>query len=490
MRNILAVSLALCLTTLSLLQTVAAASPLAATGPLPQDYPQDNSQGNYSYQPFAPEQLDNLLAPIALYPDPLLAQVLPAATFVDQVQQAAGWVQSNGLNGIDGQYWDVSVKAVAHYPMVIQMMASRIDWTTSIGQAYVNQSTDVMTSIQRLRASASSQGNLYSTPQQQVLNSGGYIQIVPAQPQYIYVPTYDPAVVYVRPHREAVAIGAVIGFGAGLMIGAWLSRDVDWHQHRVYYDGWQGGDGGGWRGRSRQYVQVNNTTYVNNTYNNVTVNKTVVNRTVNVTNINNYNSVHRNVTYNNVVHNNTVVKNNPGNNQRAIVNPGARPGAQPGYRPPVTGTQPGYRPPVTGTQPGYRPPERNVQPGYRPPVTAAQPGYRPPATGTPSGYHPPAPGTQPGYRPPERNVQPGYRPPVTATQPGYHPPAAGTQPAYHPPATGAQPGYRPPVTGAQPAYHPPANQATAPRPAQNNRVERPAQKQEKPAREDKEKPQH
>ncbi len=464
MRKILAVSLAFCMITVPLLQTAAAASPLSAAVPFPQDYPQDNPQSNDAYQPFTPEQLDNLLAPIALYPDPLLAQVLPAATFVDQVQQAAGWVQSNGENGIDGQYWDVSVKAVAHYPMVIQMMATRIDWTTSVGQAYVNQSTDVMTSVQRLRVSARSQGNLYSTPQQQVLYSGGYIQIVPAQPQYIYVPTYDPAVVYVRPHREAVAIGAVIGFGAGLLIGAWLSRDCDWREHRVYYDGWRGGGGGGWRGRSRQYVQVNNTTYVNNTYNNVTVNKTVVNRTVNVTKINNFNSVHRNVTYNNVVHNNTVVKNHPENRQRTFANPGA----QPGHRPPAAGTQPGNHPPATAAQPRYRPPERNTQPGYRPPATGTQPGNHPPATAA-----------KPGYRPPERNTQPGYRPPATGTQPGNHPPA-----------TAAQPGHRPPERNAQPTFRPPAGrEGAAPRQAPN-RVERPDKKPEKPAKDDKDKHHH
>ena len=106
-------------------------------------------------EPFSPEQLDNLLAPIALYPDPLLAQVLLAATFVDQVDEAARWMRAyNNTNAIDDQPWDVSVKAVAHYPSVLYMMSDQIDWTASVGQAYVYQSTDVMTSIQRLRALA------------------------------------------------------------------------------------------------------------------------------------------------------------------------------------------------------------------------------------------------------------------------------------------------------------------------------------------------
>ena len=280
-------------------------------------------QVNNEYQPYSPEQLENLVAPIALYPDPLLAQLLPASTFVDQVQQAADWVGTNGANGIDDQDWDTSVKAVGHYPMVIQMMAQRIDWTTSLGQAYVNQSTDVMTAIQHLRRMARSHGNLYSTPQQQVVYEGGYIAIVPAHPRFIYIPTYDPAVVYVRPHREAVVTGAAIGFTAGLVIGAWLSRDCDWREHRVYYNGWRGDHG--WRGRSRQYVQVNNVTYVNNTYNVVNVNRTVVNRPVNVTTINNYNSVHQNIRYNNIEHNNTIVRSNHGMEHPALADRYQRP---------------------------------------------------------------------------------------------------------------------------------------------------------------------
>src|SRR5581483_10253078 len=104
---------------------------------------------------FTPDQLDNLLAQIALYPDPLLAQVLVAATFPDQIDEAARFVRGDSNpNDIDGQSWDVSVKAVAHYPTVLNMMADQIDWTTSLGQAYVNQGDDVMASVQRLRAEA------------------------------------------------------------------------------------------------------------------------------------------------------------------------------------------------------------------------------------------------------------------------------------------------------------------------------------------------
>src|SRR5580658_9987616 len=122
------------------------------------------AQDDSSFQPFSPDQLDNLLAPIALYPDPLLAQVLLAATFPDQVAEAARFCRG-GANpdDIDTQPWDVSVKAVAHYPTVIYM-ADNLDWTTALGQAYINQSADVMAAVQRLRQEARDAGNLATTP--------------------------------------------------------------------------------------------------------------------------------------------------------------------------------------------------------------------------------------------------------------------------------------------------------------------------------------
>jgi hypothetical protein len=300
MRKALAVALSICLVYAPVFGYAATPAPSGPAAALAQE--QDQDQGGY--QPYSPEQLDNLLAPIALYPDPLLAQVLPAATFPDQIQDAAQYVASNGQNGVDDAPWDVSVKAVAHYPSILNMMAQKIDWTTAVGQAFVNQSTDVTTAIQRLRHMAYAQQNLVNTPQQEVIEQGGYIEIVPAQPQYIYVPVYNPAVVYVRP---AVAFGvAAIAFGAGFAIGAWLNRDWHWGGGGIYYTGWQGG---GWIARSRGYVQINNRTYINNNYRNVTINRTVVNRTVNYNNVRTFNSVHNNVTYNNRVNNNTFNRN-------------------------------------------------------------------------------------------------------------------------------------------------------------------------------------
>jgi hypothetical protein len=261
------------------------------------------------------EQMDNLLAPIALYPDPLLAQVFPASTFVDQIDAAARWLRGNNNNTsqIDQQPWDVSVKSVGHYPQIVFMMSDKLDWTTALGQAYVNQSTDVLTSVQRLRMKAKSAGYLVTTAQQTVIVDGQVIKIVPAQPQVIYVPTYNPQVVYVQPSgpSTSTAVAATaIAFGAGLAIGAWLNNDCNWHSHTVYYHGWHGA---GWISTSSTYVHVNSV-YVNRSYSTVHVNSAVVTRNVNYNNINHYNNVNRNVNYNNVNVNNVNVNNVNRNN--------------------------------------------------------------------------------------------------------------------------------------------------------------------------------
>jgi hypothetical protein len=119
---------------------------------------------------FTDQELDELLGPIALYPDPLLAQVVPASTFIDQITEAYNLLGGKtDDNLIQQQNWDISVKSVAHYPQVLEMMATQTDWTTALGQAYVNQSTDVMKSVQRLRAEAKNAGALQTTPQKQVV---------------------------------------------------------------------------------------------------------------------------------------------------------------------------------------------------------------------------------------------------------------------------------------------------------------------------------
>jgi len=258
---------------------------------------QNQDQDQSVYANFTPDQLDNLLAPIALYPDPLLAQVLVAATFPDQIDEASRFLRAGANSGaIDDQPWDVSVKAVAHYPTVLYMMDNKLDWTTSLGQAYVNQSTDVDASIQRLRGLAHDAGTIDSGPQIQVVNQDGYWNIWPVEPQLLYVPIYDPAIVFIG--RRGF-FGPYITFGVGFPIGAWLCYDFNWGGPGIYYFGWGGPLARPWAVRSRPFVHVNSV-YVNDRYRTVTVNRAVIGRRVNVENLNHYNAVHHDAGYANV----------------------------------------------------------------------------------------------------------------------------------------------------------------------------------------------
>lgn len=207
---------------------------------------------------FTDQELDNLLAPIALYPDPLLAQMLPASTYPEEIAYAQAWLKSDGaISRIEGQSWDESVKAIAHYPNILKMMAESIDWTADLGQAFLGQPEDVTRSIQRLRWQARNAGNLESTGQQAVAIDGDYIEIIPAQPQYIYVPLYNSSVIYIQ--RWYPGRPPFITFGLGLLIGGWLTMDFDWGQSHVIYHGW---NRPGWVNHARPYVQVRNV-YIN-----------------------------------------------------------------------------------------------------------------------------------------------------------------------------------------------------------------------------------
>jgi len=204
------------------------------------------------------QELDDLLAPIALYPDPLLAQMLPASTYPAEVADAAVWLKSGGdPSSIDVQNWDENVKAIAHYPNILNMMADNMDWTANLGDAFLNQPEDMTRSIQRLRWRAKDLGNLVNTDQQNVIIEGDYIQIVPAQPQYIYVPQYNPSVIYVQ--RWTPGIFPFITFGPGLAIGGWLSMDFDWDHYHLIYHGWSRR---GWVNNARPYVHITNV-YIN-----------------------------------------------------------------------------------------------------------------------------------------------------------------------------------------------------------------------------------
>lgn len=219
---------------------------------------------------FTDDELDDMLAPIALYPDPLIAQILPAATFSEQIDEAARYVKQYGAEAqIDSQPWDVSVKAIAHYPDILFMMDKKFDWMVALGQAFVEQQQDVMASIQRLRARAAAAGNLNSTSQQQVVRDENAISVVPADPEIIYIPRYDPDTVFVTGFYPAYGF---IDFGIGFTIGAWLNRDLDWRHRRIFYHGWRGG---GWINRSRPHVRIRNNVYINRNNVAVTINRRV-----------------------------------------------------------------------------------------------------------------------------------------------------------------------------------------------------------------------
>jgi hypothetical protein len=179
---------------------------------------------------FTPEELDYLLAPIALYPDPLLAQVLVAAGFPRQIVAASRVVRSGGAD-IGSRPWDASVKAVAHYPTVIAMMAEDPSWTAALGEAYANQPEDVMEAVQRLRREARDAGNLESNSEQQVIETDGYIEILPVDSEYLFVPEYDPGVVYEE--DDEFEGGPDVSYGPGYPLGPWLDRTCDWPHHRV-----------------------------------------------------------------------------------------------------------------------------------------------------------------------------------------------------------------------------------------------------------------
>ena len=185
---------------------------------------------------FKQEELDQMLAPIALYPDSLLTQILIASTYPIEVVQAERWLHQNkGLKGdamsaaLDKQTWDDSVKSFVSFPNVLDMMNDKLDWTQNLGNAFLAQQKDVMGTVQELRKKALAAGNLKSTEQQEVKNDGDIIIVQPANPQVIYVPVYDPTVIYgpwwypAYPPYPVYAYppgAALFTFSMGVVIGA------------------------------------------------------------------------------------------------------------------------------------------------------------------------------------------------------------------------------------------------------------------------------
>ena len=214
------------------------AAPAAAATPAPAEAEQPPADST-----FTRADLEKLLAPIALYPDPLLAQMLPASAYPVQIVQAQRWldknkalVAKNDYSGIDNQNWDPAVKALARFPDVIKLMSADLDWTTDLGDAEVNEPQDVAEVIQELRAKAEAAGTLKTTDQQTVERveasapsgagapqgttappaAASYISIQPTDPSTVYVPTYDPSAIY----QPYTGIAPLLGFGAGVAVGA------------------------------------------------------------------------------------------------------------------------------------------------------------------------------------------------------------------------------------------------------------------------------
>ncbi len=184
--------------------------------------------------PLSAGQIDELAAPIALYPDALLAQLLPASTYPQQVALAAQWLQYNPNPSeivIAMQNWDASIKAMVHYPTVLQYMNTNLQWTEALGVAFLNQQASVMQAIQQLRAQAVAAGTLQSTPQQQVISQNGTIWIEPANPQMMYVPQYDPSLVYSQQPGNFTGTGLTFSFG--FAIGSWLNNNCDWQNNWI-----------------------------------------------------------------------------------------------------------------------------------------------------------------------------------------------------------------------------------------------------------------
>jgi len=185
------------------------------------------------------EEMEKLVAPIALYPDSLVALIMPATTTASDVVLAARFFAGGGQQAdIDKQFWSESVKSLAHYPDIIKWMDENLAWTQQMGEVFAAQPADVMAAIQRLRVHARETGLLTDTPQQHVVVEQEVVYIVPADPTYIYIPRYDPEILWTRRSYS----GSFISFGIGLGIGNWLFYDCDWPGRTIYvqrrHPGW------------------------------------------------------------------------------------------------------------------------------------------------------------------------------------------------------------------------------------------------------------
>jgi len=260
-------------TTLSFLLVIGA-TPFEA-GAAQQPAQQGDAGNSGQGAPLSADELQQLVAPIALYPDALVAQILGAATFPDQVAAASGWLQQNKnltgtalMQAVDAQPWDPSVKALTQFPSVLDNLAKNLSWASALGEAYHMQAADVMTAVQELRAKAKAAGNLKSGSQITVVQQSPQVIVIqPTNPQVVYVPQYNPTVVYGAPYvtpgysTTDVVGTSLLAFGVGIAVGAAISNNnsccgwgysywnCNWHggavvyRSNVYYgnNAWHGG---------------------------------------------------------------------------------------------------------------------------------------------------------------------------------------------------------------------------------------------------------
>src|SRR3984893_8218360 len=229
--------------------------PFEAAAQQPGQHPAESTGYSGQGAPLSADQLEQIVAPIALYPDALVAQILGASTFPDQIAAASGWLQQNKsltgtalMQAVDKQQWDPSVKALTQFPSVLDNLAKNLSWTSSLGEAYHTQAADVMTAVQVLRAKAQAAGNLKSGSQITVVQQSPQVIVIqPTNPQVVYVPTYNPTVVYGTPYvtpgysTEAVVATGLLAFGLGIAVGAAINNSCCGWGYSYWNCNWHGG---------------------------------------------------------------------------------------------------------------------------------------------------------------------------------------------------------------------------------------------------------
>lgn len=373
--------------------------------------------------------LEEMFAPIALYPDTLLANTLAACVYEEDLKAATQFMAGGGnVEQMASQDWDQSVKVIAAFPEVIKLLGDNMPWAVAIGQAYLVQGADVMAAVQSLRARAWANGALKTSPQQTVVTQGQVIVIEPADPQIIYVPTYNPSVVYVDHYDSGdVAAAGLIGFGLGITAGLIIANNVDcdWYGGCI---GWGHGWGhGGW---SHNDVDIN------------------INGDVNIGN--------RNTTINNIGNNNNIgnrlgQEGSKWQPNKAKLSPNAASGASlNNYRGIGSGSTVGANAKVPGrtaeakpiasrgAAPSSKPREgataRPSAPTARPSAPAARPSA-PAARPSAPASRPAAPAARPSA-PTSRPAAPAARPPQQAPRPA----APAVRPSSSPRPSGFNPG--------------------------------------------------